>query len=130
LEAVLGVAYLHKSEMENGVYRDPGDRCIFPPRPGRKYDNVADSAKAVDHFSKYLGRKPEDLQTKWLLNLAYMTMGKYPAGVPKQYLIPPSVFESKTLDVLPMLRLSPGSMWFLWRMVWLSMTSITTVCWM
>jgi hypothetical protein len=34
LEEVLGVAYLHKSEMENDVYRHPGDRCIFPPRPG------------------------------------------------------------------------------------------------
>lgn len=39
--------------------------------------------------------EPGDLQTKWLLNLAYMTMRKYPAGVPKEYLIPPDVFESK-----------------------------------
>jgi tetratricopeptide (TPR) repeat protein len=95
LEAVLGVAYLHKSEMENGVYRDPRERCIFPPRPGSKYDNVADSEKAVDYLSKYLARKPDDLQTKWLLNVAYMTMGKYPAGVPESYLIPANVFESK-----------------------------------
>jgi tetratricopeptide (TPR) repeat protein len=95
LEAVLGVAYLHKSEMENGVYRDPHDKCIFPPRPGFKYSNIADSLKAAEHFSKYLEQKPDDVQTKWLLNLAYMTMGKYPAGVPKQYLIPPQVFESK-----------------------------------
>jgi hypothetical protein len=95
LEAVLGVAYLHKSEMENGVYRDPGDKCIFPPRPGFKYPNIADSLKAADHFAKYLEKKPDDVQTKWLLNLAYMTMGKYPAGVPKQYLIAPEVFESK-----------------------------------
>src|SRR5579859_2144829 len=95
LEAVLGVAYLHKSEMENGVYRDPDDKCIFPPAPGRRYENVADSAKAVDHFLKYLAQKPDDLQTKWLLNLAYMTMVEYPPGVPQKYLISPDVFGSK-----------------------------------
>ena len=32
---------------------------------------------------------------KWLLNIAFMTMGKYPASVPPEYLIPPSAFESK-----------------------------------
>ena len=95
LEAALGVAYLHKSEMENGVYRDPGVKCIYPPRPGFKYANIAGSAKAVEHFLKYLERKPDDVQTKWLLNLAYMTMGKYPDAVPAKYLIPPGVFESK-----------------------------------
>ncbi|MFZ0860887.1 MAG: VCBS repeat-containing protein, partial [Candidatus Sulfotelmatobacter sp.] len=29
-----------------------------------------------------------------VLNLAYMTLGKYPAGVPPRYLIPPSGFDS------------------------------------
>ncbi len=115
LEAVLGVAYLHKSEMENGVFRDPDDKCIFPPRPGMKYDNVADSGKAVDHLSRYLERKPDDVQTKWLLNLAYMTMGKYPAGVPEEYLIPPNVFESKGdvgrfVDVAPLAGLNVVSL--------------------
>lgn len=95
LDAVLGVAYLHKSEMDNDVYRHPADKCVFPPRPGMKYDNVADSGKAVEHFLNYLSQKPDDVQTKWLLNLAYMTMGKYPAGVPEKYLIPPSAFASK-----------------------------------
>ena len=31
----------------------------------------------------------------WLLNLAYMTLGRYPGGVPQKYLISPSAFESK-----------------------------------
>jgi len=115
LEAVLGVAYLHKSQMDNGVFRDPDDKCIFPPHPGMKYDNATDSAKAVDYLSRYLERKPDDVQTKWLLNLAYMTMGKYPAGVPEKYLIPPSVFQSKEnigrfVDVAPLAGLNVVSM--------------------
>jgi hypothetical protein len=43
---------------------------------------------------------------KWLLNVAYMTVGKYPANVPPKYLLPALLFESKEdvgrfLDVAP-----------------------------
>ena len=98
LMEVLGVAYLHKSEMENDAYTKPGERCLFPPRTSVCYQQTGDSEKAIEYFTKYLELKPERpdiVQTKWLLNLAYMTLGNYPAGVPQQYLIPPSVFESK-----------------------------------
>ncbi len=95
LQEALGTAYLHKSEMENDVYTAPGDRCIFPPAKASAYKKTADSEKAIAYFLKYLQQKPDELEVKWLLNLAYMTLGKYPDGVPAQYLIPPSVFESK-----------------------------------
>jgi tetratricopeptide (TPR) repeat protein len=98
LTNVLGVAYFHKSEMENDVYLHPGTRCLFPPRTPQSYRITADSEKAIEYFLKYLAQRPERpdaLQAKWLLNLAYMTLGKYPAGVPSEYLIPPSAFESK-----------------------------------
>jgi tetratricopeptide (TPR) repeat protein len=94
LEEVLGTAYLHKSEMDNDVYREPGDRCIFPPRSNQSYAKPAASEKAIEYLVKYLQRNPGALDVKWLLNLAYMTVGKYPAGVPQQYLIPPSIFDS------------------------------------
>ena len=106
LEEVLGISYLHKSEMDNDVYRAPGDRCIFPPKPGVKYDKPAASQKAVEYLLKYLARKPDALDVRWLLNLAYMTLGRYPAGVPRDYLIPQSTFESpedigRFVDVAP-----------------------------
>jgi len=109
LTNVLGVAYLHKSEMENDIYRRPGERCLFPPRNAEPYRITADSEKALQFFLKYLAQKPErpdHLQVKWLLNLAYMTLGKYPSGVPAEYLIPRSAFESKQsigrfVDVAP-----------------------------
>jgi tetratricopeptide (TPR) repeat protein len=94
LEEVLGIAYLHKSEMENDVYRHPGERCIFPPRANQRFQKLASSEKAVEFLQKYLQRKPDALDVKWMLNLAYMTEGKYPGGIPAQYVIPPSAFES------------------------------------
>src|SRR6185312_3865189 len=82
LEEVLGTAYLHKAEMDNDVYRKPGDRCIFPPRPEMRYEKTASSEKAVDYLLKYLQRQPDRLDVRWLLNIAYMTLGQYPEGVP------------------------------------------------
>src|SRR6202034_4419144 len=106
LEEVLGIAYLHQSEMENDIYRHPGDQCIFPPVINRTFAKPASSAKAIEYLLKYLQRQPEALDVKWILNLAYMTLGKYPAGVPPKYLTPPSNFDSpedigKFVDVAP-----------------------------
>jgi FG-GAP-like repeat/PPIC-type PPIASE domain/ASPIC and UnbV len=95
LEEVLGIAYLHKSEMENGVYQHPDDRCIFPPRSSVRFPQAADSMKAVAYLTKYLDRKPDALDVRWLLNLAYVTLGGYPSDVPAKYLIPPSAFSSR-----------------------------------
>ena len=92
---VLGTAYFHKSEMENDVYRKPGERCLFPPKKRFSFSKPADSEKAVLYLTKFLEKKPESLEGRWLLNLAYMTLGKYPEGVPAKYRIAPSVFESK-----------------------------------
>jgi hypothetical protein len=94
VEEMLGVAYLHRAEMVNGVYRHPTERCLFPIRPEFSYLKSADSQEAVQHFLASLKLRPGDLETTWLLNLAYMTLGKYPAGVPKEHLLAPSRFES------------------------------------
>jgi hypothetical protein len=94
MEETLGLAFLHKSEMDNGAYRTPGDLCLFP-RIEAPYRDAASSEKAVQHFLAYLEQKPDDLEVRWLLNLAYMTVGRYPGGVPQRYLLPPSAFESK-----------------------------------
>jgi hypothetical protein len=96
LQEALGVSYLHLSEMENGVYRDSGSLDLFPPlNPGSHFDKPENSRLAIQYFLSFLQRAPEDLQVRWLLNLAYVTLGKYPAEVPPKYLVPLSYFESK-----------------------------------
>ena len=106
LEEVLGIAYLHKSEIDNDIYRHPGDQCIFPPRVNRSFAKPASSEKAIEFLLKYLQRKPDALDVRWILNLAYMTLGKYPASVPREYLTPPTSFDSaedvgRFVDVAP-----------------------------
>jgi tetratricopeptide (TPR) repeat protein len=115
LNEALGIAYLHKSEMENGVYRNPGDRCLLPMLRSSRYSQTEDSRTAVEYFLKYLAQTPDDLEVKWLLNLAYMTLGEYPDNVPKQHLIAPSAFDAgenlpRFRDVAPQAGLNTFSM--------------------
>ena len=37
---------------------------------------------------------PLNLKSAWLLNIAYMTLGEYPQGVPESYRMPEAVFAS------------------------------------
>ena len=94
MNEALGISYLHKSGMENDMYRNPGEKCLLPMPPGNAYAKTGDSEKSIEYFLKYLEQKPDELEVKWLLNLAYMTLGEYPDKVPARYLIPPSVFQS------------------------------------
>ena len=89
MEEALGVAYLHK--VRNGERRlsRAGRDLLVPIAAGRPYARTGDSERAIEHFLRYLQRQPDDLEVRWLLNLAYMTLGRYPDEVPPAYLIPP-----------------------------------------
>ena len=61
---------------------------------------------AVRELTAALEKDSSDLKSRWLLNIAYMTLGHYPADVPAQWLIPSSRFDSeydlgKFLDIAP-----------------------------
>jgi tetratricopeptide (TPR) repeat protein len=94
LDEALGIAYLHKAEMDSGVLRSPGELCLLPMAPGRAYAKTADSERAVEHFRRYLKERPDELEVKWLLNLAYMAVGGYPDKVPREHLIPSAALAS------------------------------------
>jgi len=94
LDELLGIGYYHKAEMENDVYKSPLDLCLFPMRSAFKYQKPSYSQKAVERLLKVAKQKPTDLEVRWVLNLAYMSLGEYPASVPKEYLIPLTGIES------------------------------------
>ena len=95
LEETLGGAWLQLSQMENGAFHSNGDLDIFPPlHPGAHFDKQGESQRAIDYLSRYLQNKPDNYQAKWLLNVAYFTLGKYPDGVPAAQLISPAAFRS------------------------------------
>jgi hypothetical protein len=93
-----GIAALRRGETENCVECGCLSSCIFPIQPAAVHTRKEGSAEAVRYFTEVLERHPESLEDRWLLNLAYMTLGQYPAQVPPQYLIPLKPFESE-LDI-------------------------------
>jgi hypothetical protein len=86
--------YLRIGEVENCLSLHGPDACIFPFRPGAFHKKQRGSREAIRRFEQILRNNPNDLSSRWLLNIAYMTLGEYPDQVPPQFLISPKVFES------------------------------------
>ena len=110
LQEKLGIAHMRKGEVDNCVANHHARSCIFPLSAEARHKLVSGSENAVALFLKYLGENPADLEVRWLLNIAAMTLGKHPGGIPKDYLIPPAAFASsedigRFVDVAPALGL-------------------------
>ncbi|MEO1712466.1 MAG: VCBS repeat-containing protein, partial [Bacteroidota bacterium] len=95
LYELLAVAYLRLGERDNCVGSGPAEACILPLREAAQHKMTTGSKKAIEVYQTILEAFPEDYQSRWLLNLAYMTLGEYPQGVPVKYLIPESTFQEK-----------------------------------
>jgi FG-GAP-like repeat/ASPIC and UnbV len=88
LDALRGVAALRRGEAENCVACCNEASCIFPLAAAAVHRRASGSREAIEHFTRYLRQRPEDLGIQWLLNVAYMTLGEYPKGVPREFLLP------------------------------------------
>ena len=98
LMALLGIVALRRGEVDNCIACVGPSSCIFPIAHEAVHTQQAGSRDAVRQFTAYLDQWPGDLRIRWLLNIAYMTLGEYPEKVPPKYLIPLDTFRSK-LDV-------------------------------
>ncbi|MDX1909075.1 MAG: CRTAC1 family protein [Bacteroidia bacterium] len=92
---VLALAWLRQGELTNCINNHSSESCIIPIAGGGIHQDQAGSSHAVELYIRILEAFPEDLQSRWLLNVAYMTLGQYPAGVPERWRIPESIFASE-----------------------------------
>lgn len=84
----LGIAYMRLGEKQNCVnYHNP-ESCIMPIQKNGIHAIREGSQKAIEVYKKLLAINPNDYESRWLLNVAYMTLGEYPSAVPNQWLIP------------------------------------------
>jgi hypothetical protein len=82
-----GVCSLRLGETENCVMCRGESSCILPLRPAAQHTMQTGSRQAVQYFTEYLEKFPDDLEVKWLLNIAHMTLGEYPGQVDAKYLV-------------------------------------------
>lgn len=83
----LAICYLRLGERMNCINMHNAQSCIYPiSKEGVHHDKSA-SEKAIEIYQQLLLDNPGDFESKWLLNIAYMTTGGYPRQVPPQYLL-------------------------------------------
>ena len=73
--------------------------CILPIAPAAVHTDATGSRQAIIHFTEYLERFPDDLDIRWLLNLAHMTLGEYPDKVDPRYLVSIDRFIKSEFDI-------------------------------
>jgi hypothetical protein len=95
----LGISGLRLAENENCIECRGESSCIFPLAPAALHMNPKGSRLAIKHFKEYLAQFPDDVEVKWLLNLAHMTLGEHPAKVEPRHLLTFDSFNNSEFDI-------------------------------
>ncbi|HNU87315.1 MAG TPA: CRTAC1 family protein [Ferruginibacter sp.] len=91
----LGLAYMRLAERNNCVNYHSAEACIAPIQGKGIHQDKAPAERAIEMFELALKENPDDLDSRWLLNIAYMVTGGYPAKVPAAWVIPGLDAKSK-----------------------------------
>ncbi len=94
-----GVTAMRRGENENCIECRGESSCILPISPAAVHTKPTGSRLAIQHFTEYLDRFPDDLEVRWLLNLAHMTLGEYPDKVDPRFLISLDRFAHSEFDI-------------------------------
>jgi hypothetical protein len=89
----------------NCISNRTDESCVFPIEGRGIHKNRLGSKNAIINFKEALEITPDDLEARWLLNIAYMTLGLYPDSVDQRYLIP-GLDKKETEEVKPFQEIS------------------------
>jgi FG-GAP-like repeat/ASPIC and UnbV len=95
----LAISYLRMGERTNCISNHSGGSCIFPIQGKGVYVDPTYSQKGIELYKELLRQNPNDLESRWLLNVAYMTIGEYPGQVPADQLIPGLDTDTSSIKV-------------------------------
>ena len=90
----VALCQLRLGEQANCLINHSSESCILPIGPSAIHRDQRGSRAAVASLTEALRELPGNLKARWLLNIAYMTLGEYPDKLPPDQLIPPSAFAS------------------------------------
>jgi hypothetical protein len=94
------IAQLRLGEEENCMLHHNARSCLFPIRGAGVHMQTRGSSAAVAILTDLLEHNPDNLAARWLLNVAGMTLGEYPDGVPARWRLAPELFDSE-YDIKP-----------------------------
>ena len=92
---LLAMAYMRLGETENCLKKTNEESCIIPIQGKGVYQTTSAVKTAIGIYKDMLNNDPQDFESIWMLNFAYMTLGEYPEGVPVKFRIPENKFKSE-----------------------------------
>lgn len=103
----LALSWLRLAEQQNCLTGHVASACILPIDGPAVHRRPQAASEAIRVLRGQLEDSPGDLSARWLMNLAYMSVGDYPAKVPTRFLIPPDAFRSAR-DMAAFTNVAPG----------------------
>jgi len=85
---------LRLGEQENCILNHTTASCVIPVRPEGQHGKPAGSELALSLYREILTADPSDLTSRFLFNLAAMTLGHWPADVPEALRLPDDIFDT------------------------------------
>jgi len=95
VELLKATAYLRLAEELNCHLANNRDSCLLPIRGEGVHQRREGATLAIEVLKGILDQDSDNLQARWLLNVAHMTLGSYPEGLSPRDLIPPATFASE-----------------------------------
>lgn len=95
MKKLLALAALRLGEQENCILNHTTASCIIPIAKAGQHGKTEGSEMAMEIYQEILKATPDDLTSLYLLNVAAMTLGQFPDGIPKSMRLPEGYFESK-----------------------------------
>lgn len=92
----MSMACLRLGETQNCLHCENGESCILPLKGGGVHTQRSGTRKAITYLNVMLEENPKHLTARYLLNIAVMAVGEYPAGVPEQFRVSADKFQSTT----------------------------------
>ena len=95
---LLGMSHMRMAETQNCCLQPVRESCIMPFAPEAVHPDTYGAEQAIKWFTVVLESPGVDANMRlgavWLINVAYMALGRYPDDVPEAFLIPEKAFES------------------------------------
>lgn len=96
----IALAFLRLGEQQNCQINHSAESCVLPLRGQGIHSWANGSQTAIQIYEQILQTFPNDLESRYLLNIAHMTVGSWPEGVPEAWRLPPS-FLGETREDFP-----------------------------
>src|SRR4030095_7760254 len=94
VKKMMAIAALRLGEQENCILNHTSASCVIPIAKAGQHSMTNGSTRAMELYEEILKETPDDLTSRYLLNIAAMTLGKFPNGVPASMRLPDGYFTS------------------------------------